>query len=87
MPDIEVAGSVFAAEVGGVEHVAAGYAGAFVRIPVHGVRVGVVGMQTHAVVSVAGEPDEGCFIRRVGAAHDFGDLLVIRIQAARGSRA
>ena len=58
-------------------------AGAFVWIPVHGVGVGVVGMQANAVPSVARELDEGCFICGIGAAHDFGDLLVILIEAAR----
>ena len=55
---------------------------ALVGIPVHGVRVGVVGMEAQAAAAVARDLDHGRFIGRVGAARDLGDLLVVGIEAA-----
>ena len=53
MADVEVAGSVFLAEVGGIEHAAAGDLGALVGIPVHGVRIDIARMKAQPAAGEA----------------------------------
>ena len=72
---IEVAGSVLR-YCGGSNSFVAGVAErALVRIPVHGVRVGVVGVQAQAAAAVAREPDHGRLIGGVGSARDLVNLV------------
>ena len=65
---VEIAGAVFPAEVGGIENVAAGDQRALVGVPVHGVRVGVVGVQVEAAAAVARDLEDRRLIGGVGAA-------------------
>ena len=53
---IQVARSVLLAEIYRIEHAASAHAGALIRIPVHGVRVGVAGMESQAATAIARKP-------------------------------
>ena len=75
---VQIAGSVFAAEVSGVEDIVACHHCAFVGIPVHGVGVGVVRVQAEAAAAVAIDLEHQRFISGVGAAEDLRNLLVVR---------
>ena len=60
---IQVAGSILEAEVRGIEHIVACHHRALVRIPVHGVSVGVVSVQAQAAPPVAGDFEQERLIR------------------------
>ncbi len=82
MAHIEVAGSILLGEIGRVEHVASSYSRSLVGVPIHRVRVGIVALQAQAAVARTRDLDHCGLIGGVSPAHQFGDLLVRRIEAA-----
>src|SRR5438876_4606783 len=85
MTNIQVAGSVFLAEVSWIEHAAAGHLRALVWIPIHSMRVGVTCAHGESA-TVAREPQHSRLISGVGTAEELRDLLVIGIKAPGKAR-